>query len=269
VVIAGDGAGPVAHVRLQLHERAIAGLLQRLQLDPPARGLRCPGQVALPRACCAEQIAQLSAVPLELRPGFKHPVVVHAGQKLASVLRGGPVAMGDDLIAIVGRRRSQGSLALGLEDPQVDAARLPVAPAQVPGRHDQRRLACQDLTQVMQFAAKVGQCLGVRRLRPERAGDPQPGLTGLRVEHQIGEQSYRARRAQPSACHVVRDCLFSQYGHVQHLSAPSWYIWLPDGRHPAAHASPCTSQISPPVWSPHMERVQTAWRAAACAGRSG
>ena len=46
VVVGADRAGPVAQVGLQLHQRAVADLLQRLQLDPAARGIHRPGQVA-------------------------------------------------------------------------------------------------------------------------------------------------------------------------------------------------------------------------------
>ena len=86
VVVGADRPGPVAQVGLQQHQGAVADLLQRLQLDPAARRLRRPGQVARPRPRRAEQVAQVRALPVELRPGLEQPVVVLAGQQVALVL---------------------------------------------------------------------------------------------------------------------------------------------------------------------------------------
>ena len=80
--------------------------------------------------------------------------------------------LGDGLV-IAG---CQGGLPLGVEDAQVDPARPGVGPAQIPGCHDQRRVIPQYLPQIVQLTAQVGQRLGVRRVRPEQAGDPLSGL---------------------------------------------------------------------------------------------
>ena len=188
VVVGADRAGPVAQVGLQLHQRAVADLLQRLQLNPAAGGIHRPGQVAAARPGLGEQVAQVHALALELRPGLEQPVLVRAGQQVAPVLGDGRGGVGEDLLVIAGRGRRQRRLALDVEDAQVDAAGLGVAPAQVRGRHDQRRLVAQDLAQLMQLAAQVGQRLRIGRLRPEQPGDPLPGLRRPGVHDQERDQ---------------------------------------------------------------------------------
>ena len=66
MVVGADRAGAVAQVSLELHQRAIAGLLERLQLDPPPGGIHCPGQITPPGPRGADQIAQLYALALQL-----------------------------------------------------------------------------------------------------------------------------------------------------------------------------------------------------------
>jgi hypothetical protein len=70
--------------------------------------------------------------------------------------------VGQNPIAVTGCIRRQGRRPLDIEDAQVDAARLAVAPAQVPGRHDQRIVIAQNMSEVMQFAAQVSQRLRIR-----------------------------------------------------------------------------------------------------------
>jgi len=110
VVVGADGAGPVARVGLQLHQGAVTGLLRRLQLDPAARGIRRPGQVTAAHPRPAQQIAQVHALPLDLRPGRVHK----------------------DSIAVPGGRGGQGGLPRAVENAHVDTACPGVAPAQVP-----------------------------------------------------------------------------------------------------------------------------------------
>jgi hypothetical protein len=176
VVVGADGAGPVAQLGLQLHQGAVADLLQRLQLNPAARHLHRPSQVTASRPRLAEQVAQAHTLPLDLRPGIEQPVLIPAGQQVAPVLGDGTGRVGEDPLVIAGRRRRQRSLALDAENAQVDAARIGVAPAQIHRRHDQRGLVSQHLPQLMQLPAQVGQRLRVGGLGPEQPGDPLPRL---------------------------------------------------------------------------------------------
>jgi hypothetical protein len=65
-MVGADGPGPVTQIRLQLHQSAVADLLQRLQLDPAPGGLHRTGQVTGPRPGGTDQIAQLDALTLQL-----------------------------------------------------------------------------------------------------------------------------------------------------------------------------------------------------------
>ena len=230
VVIGADGAGPVAQIGLQLHQGAIADLLQRLQLNPAPGGIHRPGQVTRSRPRRTDQVAQVHALALELRPGLEQPVLVHAGQQVTPVLGDRRGGMQQDPVVVTGRRRGQGSLPLDVEDAHVDAARPRVTPAQIPGRHDERRLVAKHLAQVVQFAAQVGQRLRVGGLGPEQAGDPLPGLRGPGVHDQERDQDNRARRPGPDAAGpVVGDCLLPQERHMQHVNAlpPEPQVKLP------------------------------------------
>ena len=79
-------------------------------------------------------------------------------------------------LLIAGSGGRHGRLPLDIEDAQVNAAGLGVLPAQLPGGHDEGALVPQDVAQVVQFAAQIGQGLRVRRVRPEQPGNPLPGL---------------------------------------------------------------------------------------------
>ena len=57
VVVGTDGVRTVAQVGLQLHQGAIADLLQRLQLNPSTRGIYRAGQVTTPGPRLAQQTA--------------------------------------------------------------------------------------------------------------------------------------------------------------------------------------------------------------------
>src|ERR1039457_1524157 len=222
MVVGAHRTGPVAQVGLQQHQGAIAGLLQRLQLDPAAGGSHRSGQVAPSRSRRTEKIAQVHALALKLRPGVVHPVVVHAWQELAAVLRNGTGGVREDPLAVTGRRCRQGSIPLDVEDAHVDATRLAVVPAQTPGRHHESRLIYKNVTQVMQLPAQVGQRLCVRRIRPEQSGDALPRLGGSGMDSQKGDQGDRPRRTYPDAAGpVVGDCLLPQQSHVQHFDAAS------------------------------------------------
>jgi len=77
------------------------------------------------------------------------------------------------------------------------------------------------VAQVVQFAAQIGQRLGVRRIWPERPGDTLPGLGCPRVGDQLRDEGSRARRARLNGGPVGSDGLFPEEGHVQHLDAAS------------------------------------------------
>ena len=128
--------------------------------------------------------------------------------------------MRQDPRVITGCCRRQRSLPLTLENAQVDAARLGVAPAQIPGRHHERALVSKYLTQVMQFAAQIGQRLRVRRVRPEHPGDALPGLRRPGMGSQKRDQGYRVRRTHLNGSLVAGDGLLPQQGHVQHVDVP-------------------------------------------------
>ena len=176
MVVGAHGTGTVAQVGLQQHQGAIAGLLQRLQLDPAAGGIHRSGQVARARPRRAEQIPQVRALAFERRSGVQQPVVVQPGQQVALVLGDGRGRVHQHPLVIAGRGRRHGRLPLDIEDAQVNPAGLGVLPAQLPGGHDEGALVPQDMAQVVQFAAQIGQGLRVRRVRPEQPGNPLPGL---------------------------------------------------------------------------------------------
>ena len=229
MVVGADGPGPVAQIGLQLHQGAIADLLKRLQPDPVPGRLHRPGQVTGSRPCRTGQVAQVHALAFKLRPGVEQPVFVHAGQQLTPVRDDRRGGMPQDPVVITGSRRRHGSLSLSTEDAHVDAARLGVTPAQIPGRHHERWLVPQDLAQVVQFAAQVGQRLRIRGLGPEQAGDPLPGLCGSGVHDQECDQDDNARRPAPDASGpVISDCLLPQERHMQHVD-PSSSLSKPAG----------------------------------------
>ena len=128
--------------------------------------------------------------------------------------------MGEDLLLAVAR--GQGGLALDVKGAHVDLAPRGVLPAQVPGGHQEGRLVTQDLSQLMQFTAQVGQRLRFGRVRPEQAGDALPGLGRLGVQGQEADQGSRTRRSGPdSAGPIVSDGLFPEQRHPEHLNAAS------------------------------------------------
>ena len=179
-------AGPVTQIGLPLHQGAVADLLQRLELDPAARHIDGPGQVAVPGSRLAEQVAQVHALALDLSSGIEQPVVIDTGQEVAAVLGDRRGGMHQAPLVITGRCRRHGRRPPGVKDAQVDAARPGVTPAKIRRRHHERLLVAQQLPQLVQFAAQVGQGLRVSRVRPEQAGDPLPGL---------GDPAWTAKKA--------------------------------------------------------------------------
>jgi hypothetical protein len=66
MVIRAHRAGPVAQVREELHQGAVADFLERLEPDPAACGICRPGQVTVPGAGGAHQVAQVHALAFQL-----------------------------------------------------------------------------------------------------------------------------------------------------------------------------------------------------------
>ena len=219
-MVGAQRAGPVAEIGLQPHQGPVAGLLQRLQRYPPPGGLHGSGQVTGGGLGLAQQVAQLHALALKLSPGLQQPVVVSAGQEVALVLGDRPGRVREDLL--LAAACGQGGLPLEVKDAHVDSARRGVLPAQVPGGHQEGRLVTQDLTQLMQFTAQVGQRLRFGRVRPEQTGDTLPGLGRPGVQGQEADQGSRSRRSGPdSAGPIVSDGLFPEQRHLEHLNAAS------------------------------------------------
>ena len=159
--------------------------------------------------------------------------------------------MHHDRVVITGRRRRHGSLSLIVKDAHVDAARIRVTPAQIPGRHHQRSLVAQDLAQVMQFAAQVCQRLRIRGVRPQQAGDPVPGLRGSGTHRQESDQGDRARRPDLHASGpAIDDCLLPQERHMQHVDP------LPGISSPAKCGDVMRARSSPmEIWPGDRQRV--------------
>ena len=129
--------------------------------------------------------------------------------------------MDQNPLAVIVRSRGQGSLTLDVKDAHVDTACLGVTPAQVPGRHHQRRLIPENLAQLMQLTAQVSECLPIGRVWPEQAGDPLAGLGRPGMRDQKPDEGNRARRTYPHAGPVVGDYLLPQHRNLQHLNAAS------------------------------------------------
>ena len=66
MMVGAHRASAVAQVSLELHQGAIARLLERLEPDPAAGGIRRRGQITPPGAGRADQIAQFHALALQL-----------------------------------------------------------------------------------------------------------------------------------------------------------------------------------------------------------
>ena len=66
MVIGAHRAGPVAQVRQELHQGAVADFLERLEPDPAACGIHRPGQIAVPGAGSAHEVAQVHALAFQL-----------------------------------------------------------------------------------------------------------------------------------------------------------------------------------------------------------
>ena len=105
MVVGAHRRRPVAHVGEQPHQHAIAGLLKRLQLDAAPRDGHRPGEIAGPRPGGADQVAQLHALPFEPCARLGGPVVIHAGQQVAAVLRERLGAMPDHRVVVAGLGR--------------------------------------------------------------------------------------------------------------------------------------------------------------------
>jgi hypothetical protein len=123
-----------------------------------------------------EQVAEGGALPLDLRPGLQHPVLVHAGEQVTPVFGKGAGSVHQYSFGIVVRGGGDGGRPLTVEDAHVDATARGVLPAQILRGHHERRIVPEHLTQVVQLAAQVGERLRITGLRPEQARDAVSGL---------------------------------------------------------------------------------------------
>jgi hypothetical protein len=218
-VVGAHRARPVTEAGLQFHHGAIADLLEWPQLGAAAGDVDRSRQIAAAGPRGGQQVTQLHALAFELRPHIEKPVVVAARQEITPVHVEGRRRVRGDCLVIVGRQRR---IPISGELPDVDSAGRCVLPAQIPRRDDQRRLAAENLPQVVQLAAQVGQRLRPRRIRPEQAGDALPALRCAGVDGEERDERDGARRAGPDrAGRPVDDHLLSQERDAQHRDPTS------------------------------------------------
>ena len=142
-VVGADGSGAVAQVGLELHQRAVADLLQRLQPDPRRAASQRPGQVARRRPAASQTSAHSSTHwCLQLGPGVEQPVVVQAGQQVAA---GTPRAAASACAQGAPRRRRPPARPRRSTSKARTSTRRGrgVAPAQVLGGHPRHGLVAQ------------------------------------------------------------------------------------------------------------------------------
>lgn len=127
VVVATDGAGPVSQIQLKLHQRAVPGLFQRLQLDPAPGRVECSGECSDAGASGTADVAHAGTLPLQLEPGVHDPLVVHPGQELAAVLANGsggvPAAPSSSPAAVAARAASRSRAKIRRSTKQVSVSR--------------------------------------------------------------------------------------------------------------------------------------------------
>ena len=207
-MVSADRPRSVAQLGLQGHQGPVADFLERSEADPAPRcvgGHERGGQLA---AQSTHQVTQLDTLLGLLVPQLEQPVVVDPGQQVAAVRlqRGRGLRQPDGRIGVGGR---QGGASGLFEEPDIDAAGLRVAPAEVSGGDLQRAGVLDDPAQVVQFTAQIGQGLGVGGIGPQGSGHPLPGLRPAGVHHQQGQQRQRLRRARtdaPFASSVITCC---------------------------------------------------------------
>ena len=186
----------------------------------------------------AEQIAQVRALALKLRPGVEHPVVVHAGQEIAPVLREAwrhgrgrrrchrrpprqrqPRARRlEDRASRRGRSRCRASTDRRTSRP--GTVRLPSADAD-----DAARGAGWSAPGHPSNLARTGRrsaagSEATRRGRPER----QPGQP-------------RATKRAYAAGPLIGDRLLSQEKYVRHVAPASWNLRVGAALQPGQYAS--------------------------------
>ena len=209
---------PVAQVGLQLHQRAVADLLQRLQLDPapggihrpgaghrPGPGPRRPGRTAPRTAAQAApwpRAASRRTRPAAGRPGTRRSPRRRARQRF---LLAHPPPRPPGQPSARWRRRARRRGMSG------------VIPAQVPGRYRQRgrRRPGPGASDAVRGA---GWSVPVRRSTRATAGRRSAAAPGrTRRAREEGDQGNGARRPAPDATAlVVGDRLLPEDRHPQH-----------------------------------------------------
>jgi hypothetical protein len=193
-VIGTHRCGAVPRLGLDLHEEAIAELLEWLQVNAPARDLNGTAVISRHPPTGGGQVAQIYTLPTHTVTMVEQPVVVDPGHELAPILGDRRIGMAEELVAIVPRPRRERRLTLGVEHADVNSTGRSVTPGQGRGLDDERGAIAQGQAQLVQLTTQVRARLRFGGVGPEVPGQMRSGLTNSRVENQVGQQSRRTRR---------------------------------------------------------------------------
>ena len=195
-----QGTGSVPGRHLQGHQLAVAGLLERFELDAPTSQLR--GGDGVSRAQIRhEVVAELDASPEQQVPRLERPVVVRAGEERPGVAVHHVLApLGQvGVERVVRTDGGQHRPHLGRprdEAADVDPAPVGVAPPDA-GVGDVEGLLGNDVAQLVQLTPEVRPGLRVDSVRPEQAGQVGTWLCRRRGRDEIAQQGDHASRGDP------------------------------------------------------------------------
>ena len=189
-VVHPQGPHPPARPRVQQHQPARAGLVERVELQQllrvaDGRGAVAPlvGQVGEPAEHRPVALPETLAVRL-------HPVVVAVGQEVAPVERPRPLQH----LGVAARLGRSGGV-LELDD--VHDGRSIRHPLHRPRTDLKEPVRLGDRpAEVVQGLTEVGTGLGIVRIRPEQEREVLAGLGRVAVEDQERQQRHQAGRAQ-------------------------------------------------------------------------
>jgi hypothetical protein len=190
-----DGAHPVARVGLQLHERPISDLLERLEADPASSVVDGLAEVADTAPASHQVVTQLDALLAQRLPLRKHPVVKHRRQQIPLILSDCSCSMLEHRVLVPVRHRLQSELPLTVKHTYVYAACRPLSPHQCGRLNDQRGVVTEEHAEMMQLASQVRPRLLLGGIGPESRGQTLPRLGCVGVECKEAEQGDGARRA--------------------------------------------------------------------------
>ncbi len=193
VVVGTDRRGDVPRLEEQLHQRAMADLLQRFEPDPATgHPHRCAPVPGLPLDGDG-QVAQLHALPSQPLALVDHPVTGHPGEELAPVLEQRRLAVSPHGSCVPVRAGGQRGVPLPGEHADIDPARGGVPPQERRLLHHQRRVVTQYPAQVVQLAPQIRARLCLGGIGPEEHREMTSGLRDVRVQDEVREHSQRAR----------------------------------------------------------------------------